>query len=1058
MLDFLLRQSLQHRWAVLAATLVVSVFGVDRASQMPMDVFPDLSAPRVTIVTESTGMAPEEVEQLVTFPIETAVNGVAGVRRVRSASAPGISVVWVQFDWDTDDIVARQRVSERLRGLAALPPEAETPVLAPPSSVMGEIAFIALTHRDDLHAPSSEPRPAHLPHLGTGISPQREAVAKELRRVAEVEVRRRLRAVPGVAQVVALGGLERQYQVLADPERLARYDLSTGELAQALRRGNQNVPGGYVIAQGQESIVRVLGRARGVEDLRTIAVARRGGHPVRVRDVADVRLGAALPRGTGSYNGQPAVVLSIVKQPGADTLDVTARVDQALDGLAPSLEARSITIQRDLFRQADFIRTAVHNLFVVLRDGALLVVGVLVVFLWSLRPTLISVVALPLSLLLAILVLDGLGFALDTMTLGGLAIAIGELVDDAIVDVENVARRLRDRAQLPEPDRPPFLTTILHASREIRSSIVSATAILIVVFVPLLFLEGLEGRLLLPLGAAYLVSIASSLFVALTVTPAMCSVLLHGGIADSGDEPPIMRRLGQAYAPFLSYALSRPRRVVAGAALVIAAGLIALSFATRAFLPEFNEGSLTIAAVTLPGTALHESDSLGALAERKLLEDPAVISTARRTGRAERDEHVQGVESAEIDVRLRADPRSKEALLSDIRARLAAVPGMQFTLGQPISHRIDHMVSGQRAALALKVIGEDMGTLRATAEHVRAAIEGVAGLVDLSVEQAGNVPQVVVRIDHHAAAQYGFSPGQAAEAAGTALWGKIAGRIYEYGMVTNVVVRYRDGAHGSMEAVRNARVPTPSGATVPVSAFAEVRRDRGPNYILRENVERRVLVSANVAGRDLRSVYDEVRARVETQVELRPAVRIEYSGQFERAEAASDRLVVLGLLAITGIVLILATTLKSARRAAIVLINLPLALAGGVVGVYLGGGVLSIASLIGFITLFGIATRNGILLTTRTRDLELEGVSRTEAVAQSARERLAPILMTAVTAGLGLLPLALSLGEPGSEIQAPMALVILTGLATSTTLNMVVVPALLGTWGGVTFPSNRTSL
>ncbi len=1024
MVDLLLRVSLRRRWLVLAAAVLFSVLGVVRAARMPVDVFPDLTAPRVTIVTESTGMAPEEVERLLTFPIETTVNGVAGVRRVRSASAPGISIVWVEFDWDTDDVVARQRVTERLAGLSALPPEAEAPILAPSSSVMGEIAFVAITSDAD------DPL--------------------ELRRVGEVEVRRRLLAVRSVAQVVALGGLERQYQVIADPQRLERYELTLDDLVGALRQGNQNVPGGYVIGQGQESVVRVLGRAHDEEDLAAITVALRGEHPVRVRDIADVRLGAALPRGTASYNGKPAVVLSIVKQPGADTLDVTKRVDEALDLLGPSLQQRQMTVHRDLFRQADFIQTAVSNLMTVLRDGALLVIGVLLLFLWSLRPTLISVVALPLSLLLSVIVLDALGFSLDTMTLGGLAIAIGELVDDAIVDVENVVRRLRDRIRLPEAERKPVLVTVLDASREIRSSIVSATAILMIVFLPLLFLEGLEGRLLLPLGVAYLVSIASSLLVAVTVTPAMCSLILPKSINASGEEPPLMRRIVRLYEPALRFTLKHPRSVVGVAGVAVAVGIAGLGFTGRSFLPEFNEGSLTIAAVTLPGTSLEQSNTLGALAERALLEDPAVVSTARRTGRAERDEHVQGVEASEIDVRLRADERSKERLLSDIRERLASVPGVQFTLGQPISHRIDHMISGQRAALSIKVVGENLSELRRSAERVRAAIADVPGLVDLSVEQMVNVPQVVVRVDRQAASQYGLSPGQAAQAAGTALWGAHASRVYEYGTVTDVVVRYADDARESIDTVKSTRIATPTGAVVPISTFAEVTADRGPNYILRENVERRIVVTANVQGRDLHSVTHDVRSQVAAHVQLPAGVRVEYAGQFEREEAASSQLLVFGVMAIVGIILILVATLRSVRRAAIVLINLPLALAGGVVGVFVGGGVLSIASIIGFITLFGIATRNGILLATRTRDLEQEGMVRIDAVAQSARERLAPILMTAVTAGLGLLPLALALGEPGSEIQAPMALVILTGLATSTALNMVVVPALLAKWGGDT--------
>lgn len=1024
MIDYLLRFSLERRFIVLAIAVVLSIFGLTRAARMPVDVFPDLTAPRVTIVTESTGMAAEEIEKLVTFPVETTVNGVAGVRRVRSASAPGISIVWVEFDWDTEDIVARQRVTERLQGLSALPPEVESPVLAPPASVMGEIAFIALTGEDN------DPL--------------------ELRKVAEVEVRRRLLAVRGVAQVVALGGRERQYQVIADPERLQRYELTLDDLVSGLEQGSENVPGGYVVGQGQESVVRVLGRAHHEKDLSDITLTLRGEHPVRVGDVAEVRIGAAVARGTGSYNGKPAVVFSIVKQPGADTLAVTERVDEALDALEPSLNQRKLSLHRDLFRQADFIQQSISNLMIVLRDGSLLVVLVLLVFLWSLRPTIISAIALPLSLLLAVIVLDALGFSLDTMTIGGLAIAIGELVDDAIVDVENVVRRLRDRSKLDESERDTVFATVLNASREIRSSIVSATAILMIVFLPLLFLDGLEGRLLVPLGVAYLVSIASSLVIAVTVTPALCYLLLPQTIERHGKESPLLSRLVKLYQPVLAYALRRPGQMVVGGAAVALTGVLAIGSTGRSFLPEFNEGSLTIAAVTLPGTSLDQSDTLGRLAEEALLQDPAVVSTSRRTGRAERDEHVQGVEASEIEVRLREDSRTKEEVFSDVRERLAAVPGVQLTLGQPISHRIDHMVSGQRAALSIKVIGENLSELRKHAAEVKDAVAGTPGLVDVNAEQAVDVPQIIANIDQHAASRYGLSPGRAARAAGTALWGADAGRIYEFGTTTDVVVRFDDAVRGSLDAVKHTRVPTPSGAIVPLSAFADVSKGSGPNYILRENVERRIVVTANVAGRDLRSVYEEALKRVKERVKLPSTVRVEFAGQFEREEAARSRLLLLGSLSLVGIFLILFSTLQSLRRALIVLVNLPLALAGGVVGVFLGGGVLSIASIIGFITLFGIATRNGILLATRTRDLESEGLERTQAVAKSAEERLAPILMTAITAGLGLLPLALALGQPGSEIQAPMALVILTGLVTSTSLNMVVVPALLSQWGGQT--------
>jgi CzcA family heavy metal efflux pump len=1032
MIERLLRFSLAHRWSVLGAAVVLLAVGVWRAVRMPVDVFPDLTAPRVTVVTESTGMAPEEIERLVTFPIETAVHGVTGVRRVRSASAPGISVVWVEFDWDTSTALARQRVTERLHGVAdQLPAEAGPPLLAPASSVMGEIAFIALTPAaDTAEVAAADPM--------------------ELRRVAEVEVRRRLLAVAGVSQVVALGGLEREYQIVLDPMLLERHGLTLDQVIAAVEQGNRSAPGGFVVEGGQESVVRVLGRAHGTDDLAALVVTARGGGPVRLGHLGQIRIGAGVPRGTASYDARPAVVLSVVKQPSADTLATTAALDQALDALAPVLAQRGVALHRDLFRQSEFIATSIDNLLTVLRDGAVLVIAVLWLFLWSLRPTIISAVAIPLSLVVAVLALDALGMTLDTMTLGGLAIAIGELVDDAIVDVENVSRRLRERAALPAEQRPPVLRTVLDASREIRSSIVSATLVLMLVFLPLLALEDLEGRLLRPLAISYLVAIAASLLVAVTVTPALCSFLLPGARGHgSAGEPPLMRRLHALYEPALGLALRRPRLMAAAALLVVGAGVAWLAAAGRSFLPEFNEGSLTIAAVTLPGTSLAESDALGALAERALLADPAVVSTSRRTGRAEADEHVQGVEAGEIEVQLRPDARGKDRLVADLRERLAAVPGLQITMGQPISHRIEHMISGQRAALAVKIVGEDLELLRGAAERVRGAIAGVPGLVDLHVEQMVDIPQIVVQVDRDAAALHGLSPGAVATAVSVALWGQTAGHIFEQGMAVDVVARYADDVRQDLEAVRRMRLPTPAGALVPLSALADVRRDIGPNYILREDVERRLMVTANVAGRDLRSVYEDVLDRV-SDAGLPAGVRVEYAGQFEREAATGTRLLLLGLLVVLGIALIVGATLVSVRRTLIVLVNLPLALAGGVIGVYLGGGVVSVASMIGFITLFGIATRNGILLATRARDLELQGVARAEAVARSARERLAPILMTAVTAALGLLPLALALGEPGSEIQAPMALVILTGLATSTALNMVVVPAFLVRWGGDT--------
>lgn len=1022
MIDLVLSASLRHRAFVLASAVALLVGGLYSLRDMPVDVLPEVSAPRVTIITEATGLAPVEIERLVTFPIETVVHGVVGTRRVRSASAPGISIVWVELDWDTSDAIARQRVTERLQGLAGtLPPEAAPPLLAPPSSVMGEIAFVALT--------------------SDTLDPM------ELRRVAERDVRRRLLAVDGVAQVVPIGGAERQYQVVLDPQRMHRHGLSPLEVADALEAGTSNAPGGYLVESGQESIVRVLGRATGTGELGAIRVAERGGVPVTVADVAEVRVGPAVRRGTASYDARPAVVLSVVKHPGADTVRTTARVDEALDALEPSLALRGVVLHRELFRQIDFIDTAIDNLANVLRDGAILVAVVLILFLWSPSATVISVAAIPISMLGATLALDALGYGLNAMTLGGLAIAVGELVDDAIVDVENVARRLRERAAMPEDARPPPLATVLEASREIRSSIVSATVVIVLVFLPILFLGGFEGRLLSPLAISYLVAIFASLVVAVTVTPALASLLLPRSAAKHGEQPPVVRLLTRGYAPLLDLTMRHPVPIAAGALAVVIAGALALFGTGTAFLPELRESSLNVAMVVAPGTSLDESDALGRLAEEALLSDPAVRSTTRRTGRTERDEHVQGPEASEMDVLLRPDERSREELLEDLRERLAIVPGAHFTFGQPISHRIDHLLSGQRAALAVRVSGDDLDLLRESARRVRDAVANVDGLVDLQVEPIVDIPELVADVDGASAARYGLSRGEAADTIGLALWGREVAQVLEEGVTTPVVVRFGDELRADRRRLAATLLPTPSGAAVPLEAIADLRETSAPNYVLRENARRRVLVTANVAGGQLGGAGEAIRERL-AGLALPAGVSAELTGQIEQQRAAQERLLLLGLFAVIGIALVVGATLRNLRRSAIVLVNLPLALVGGVAGVYLAGGALSVASTIGFITLFGIATRNGILLATRMRDLEKEGVPRGEASRRAALERLSPILMTALTAALGLMPLALAVDEPGTEIQAPMAMVILTGLSTSTILNMLVVPSLLARWGG----------
>ena len=1021
MIDAIVRLALTHRTIVLAGAVALCVLGAMRIPDIPVDVFPDVSAPRVAVLTEVPGLPAVEVEQLVTYPIETAVHGTSGVRRMRSASAAGLSIVWLDFDWETPTWLARQRVTERLSA-AALPPQARQPFLAPASSVMAEIAFVAVVAEDPEHADSIEAR-----------------------RVAELIVRRRLLATPGVAEVTVIGGHEREYQVLVDPARLDAHALTAAEVGDAIERGTRNAGGGWVVERGIESVVRVLGRADSAEAIGGISIRTVDGVPLYVRDVAEVRVGEAVRRGTGGYDGESAVVLGVMKQPGADTMATTRAMDASLDDLDEALARRGLRIERESFRQSTFIERATDNLFDVLRDGAILVAIILIFFLWNPGATIVSVLALPVSLLTATLALDLLGLSLNTMTLGGLAIAVGELVDDAIVDVENVTRRLRERAQLPESDRPSVVSTVLAGSLEVRSAIVSATVVIGLVFVPLLFLSGFEGRLLRPLATAYLIAIAASLVVALTLTPALCALVLK---RTPGKEPPVQHRLTRLYAPLLQRAIARPWLSVLLTLALTVGGVAALANTGRGFLPQFNEGSLNVLLIGIPGTPLEDSDALGRMADRALMSDPAVTHVTRRTGQAERDEHVLGPETNEMEVLLREDdPRSREELLADLREALQVVPGSRPAFGQPISHRIDHMLSGQRSALAVRVVGPDLNRIRRIAERVRDVLQGVDGAVDVQLEPIVDIPHLEIVVDEHAASRYGFSRGEAAEAIGTALWGREVGAVLEDGTSTPIRLRYPDGVREDRLQLRSALVPTPTGAAVPVEALAELREERSPNYVMRENATRRVVVTANVANRDEASLARDAEAAITEAITLPPDVHLEYAGRHEQERAATMRLLVLALLALIGVALVVGVTLGSRRRALIVLVNLPLALAGGVVGVYLAGGVMSLATTIGFITLFGIATRNGLLLATRVNDLEREGVVRADAVVRGASERLSPILMTAITAALGLLPLGLALGDPGAEIQAPMALVILTGLVSSTLLNMFVVPSLLARWG-----------
>ena len=1018
MIDRIIAWSLHNRLLVLGLTVIFLAASTWVGVRMPVDVLPDLTAPTVTILVEGQGMAPTDMEALVTFPIETALNGAAGVRRVRSATAVGIAVVWVEFEWGQDIYRARQTVSERVTAVAAdLPPRVDAPTLAPVSSIMGEIIFIAL--RSERHSPL------------------------ELRTIAETQVRRRLLAVPGVSQVVATGGGERQFQVVVSPDRLASSEVTLDEVEQALRGASRNTSAGFYVASGQEYLIQGVGRILTMEDIEHTVVVARDAHPILIRDLASVRIGAALKRGEASYNGDPAIVLGIQRQPDVNTLRLTATLDAALDDIQAALPA-GVRIERDVMRQADFIEVALDNLTVALRDGTLLVVVVTILFLANLRAAGITLVAIPLSLLAAVIGLRLAGLSINSMTLGGLAIAIGALVDDAIIDVENILRRLRENARRPQTDRRPVLDVVYQASKEIRGSIVFATLIVGLVFLPLFFLADVEGRLLQPLGLAYLIALFASLIVALTVTPVLSSYLLPRlPSVQKGAEPTVARWVKRQYARLVPVTLTfRGVVFVLAGALLLAAGL-SLPRLGRAFLPEFNEGALVISAVTLPGTSLDASDRLGAALERLLHEVPEVVSTARRTGRAERDEHVQGVESAEIDIKLRESGRAREEVLEEIRSRVLLLPSVNVTIGQPISHRIDHMLSGTRANIAIKIFGDDLQRLRDIGAQVQDTVQGVEGLVDLAVEQQTDIPTVRVHFDRLALGRYGLQSGVAAEALETALVGREVGQILDGQVAVPLVVRYPQADQPDLQAIRDTPLRTPDGARVPVGAVAKVAVDRSPNFISRENVQRKITVSANVAGRDLGSVVDDVRDAVAARVELPAGYRIEYGGQFESSEQASELLFWLSIAVVVAMFFLLAAAFHSGGLAALIMINLPLALIGGVAGVFLSGGVLSIASIIGLIALLGIAARNGIMLVSHIEYLRHEeGVTDLrEAVVQGSVDRVVPILMTALSTGLALVPVALGAGQPGSEIQAPMATVIIFGLISSTALNMLVVPA-----------------
>jgi CzcA family heavy metal efflux pump len=1017
MLDKILHLSLDNRLLVILLAIILMIAGTRIASRMDVDVFPDITAPTVVVMTDAHGMAAEEVERLVTFPIETAVNGATDVRRVRSASSQGFSFVWVEFDWGTDIFKARQIVSEKMVEISPrMPAGIGTPTLAPQTSVMGEIVFVGL---------------------------QADSTSMlDLRTIADWDIKPVLLATAGVAQVTIIGGDFKQYQVLADPQRMMHYGVSLEDLEGTCRGISLNSQGSVIRQYGNEFVVRGMARTNNLEELGASLIKHVDGKPIRLNDVAEIKIGAAVKMGHGSQNASPSVILSISKQPNANTIKLTRAIEQNLNDLKSSLPP-DVVIDTSIFRQADFIRTAINNVQRVLFEGAILVVIILLLFLMSFRTTVISLIAIPVSLLSAVIVLHLLNLNINTMSLGGMAIAIGSLVDDAIIDVENVYKHLRRNVLLPPAERTPVLKIVFDTSKEIRSSIIKATLIIIVAFVPLFFLSGMEGRMLQPLGVAFIVSLAASLLVAMTLTPVLSYYLLTDEKRlkkAARREPWLSRNLARLYENSLRKALKNKKKFILASLAMFAIAILVLTNMGRSFLPEFNEGALTISAVIQPGVSLDVSNDVGNLLEEALLTIPEVSSTARRTGRGELDEHSQATNSAEIDVNFILQDRPGEEFMEDVREKLASIPGVAFTVGQPLGHRIDHMISGTRANIAIKIFGDDLSTLYTTGKRIEAAIGDIPNLVDVATEEQIEVPQLQIRANRERLAYYGIPVHDFTNFVEWAFAGEKMAEIYEGQRSFDLVLRLNTDHTQDIDGVRNALIQTADGKYVSLSEVSEIVSASGSNTISRENVQRKLVVSANVSGGSLSKAVDQIKEQIALNVDLPEGYRIEYGGQFESAEAASRTLLLASILAIGVIFLLLFQEFKDLRVSAVVLINLPLALIGGVFALWITSGVLSIPAIIGFITLFGIATRNGILLIGRYQRLESKGSNIFESIINGSVDRLNPILMTALTAGLALIPLAFRGNVAGNEIQSPMAKVILGGLLTSTLLNIYLIP------------------
>lgn len=1016
MLDRIIGFSLRNKYLILISTLVLAVIGLRTVSNMDIDVFPDLTAPTVVVMTDAHGMAAEEVERLVTFPIETAVNGATDVRRVRSVSAQGFSFVWVEFDWGVDVLKARQVVSEKLIAVAQqMPLGVSQPMLAPQSSVMGEIFFIGL------QADSTS--------------------MMELRTIAEWTVKPLILATGGVSQVTIIGGDYKQYQVVANPTRMLHLGVNMHELANACRFISMNSNGVNIREFGNEYVVRGIARTSDIEQLGQTLVATRNGMPVKISDIAEIRIAPAPKMGYASSNTSPAIILSISKQPNINTLEVTRKIEANLENLRKSLPP-DVKLNTKIFRQSDFIERSVGNVQQALIEGAIFVTIILLLFLGSFRTTIISLLAIPISLLATFVVMKLLGININTMSLGGMAIAIGSLVDDAIIDVENVYKRLRQNREKPEHERQSSFTVVYEASREIRASILNATLIIIVAFVPLFFLSGMEGRMLKPLGISFIVSLFMSLLVAMTLTPVLARMLLTGEnyLKQNENEKWLAAKLRNGYEKSLQWVLCRKRLVLGSTLILLVLSVILLFGLGRSFLPEFNEGSLTLSVVTPPGTSLDETNKVGNYIEKMLLAVPEVTSTARRTGRGELDEHSQATNSSEIDVNFQLKERSNDVFLADVRASLARIPGIAVTVGQPLGHRIDHMLTGTRASIAIKLFGDDLTKLYTLANQIKTEIVGINGLVDVNVEQQVEVPQIQIRANRALLAEYGISLEEFNEFVDIVLGGEKLADIYEGQQRFDLVVKLDSTYTYTIEGIKSILIDSPTHGKVPLYQVADVISTTGPNTISRENVQRKLVISANVAGRDLRGVVNDIRSRVDESITFPEGYRVEYGGQFESEARASRTLLIASLISILIIFMLLFVEFRNFSLAGIILLNLPLALIGGVFAIWLTSGVLSIPAIIGFISLFGIATRNGILLISNYIRFRKMGFDVQEVVVMGSSDRLNAILMTALTAALALIPLAFKGHLSGNEIQSPMAKVILGGLLTSTFLNIYIIP------------------